>query len=351
MPVMQSMASWEWLSDEPALIEVEGAYLSPFRNRRISAEERVGAPPHVRRVMQGCAYTSAGEKVGISERQGGFGGDHVISLNPERLEPVWTRDQILRGKCLYLGHHMDHYGHFLTEFLSRLWPDLDFAEFDHVVAFPFIFGRNIREYQRDLVERLVGHDLYSRLTITKGDVLFESLTIPAPMIVLNRAIHPSVKRIYENALNSNSVRSEDGAVCKVFLSRSSQLKNQRISNIQAVEAVFSEFGFDIFYPEKMAIDDQLRLYGEAAVLAGFSGSALHNVVFTPPGTLLIEVGDERSPKAFLKTQSMLNAVSQANAHKVPLEQGEAKSEMDIEYLRRRLDRVMRDQFRKAAGPK
>lgn len=339
--VIRYMAGWKWLEGEPKQHEVNGAYLSPFRNRRITPEERKGVPPYVRRVIQGCAYSQAGLKISASERQGGFGGDHVTAINPAEIQIPSRNVKTLEGSSLYLGHHMNHYGHFLTEFLPRLWSPVDFGSFDHIVAYPFIFGRPIQSYHRDLAKRIVGFDLFSRLTLTQGDLLFESLSIPESLVHLNQAIHPAVSGVYGAAVARDDTEALDDLSGRIFLSRSSKLRNQRISNASDVESVFSELDFKILYPEDLSIDEQLKYYSAAKIIAGFSGSGMHNIVFSSPGTILIEVGDQRAPRGFLKTQAMLNAASSAKAFKIPFFQSTTSDKLDLAQLRDRLVSILK----------
>lgn len=341
------MASWRWLKSEPKLYELEDAYLSRFHNRKILPEEQGKVPSHARRAIMGCVYNSRGQKIEASVRQGGFGGDHVIACDPDHIDGSPRGVKTLTGKSLYLGYHMDHYGHFLTEFLPRLWPQVDFSSFDHILAYPFIFGRKVRGYHKALASRIVGFDLFSKLTITHGDLVCESLAIPESLIQINQAIHPAVARVF-GLVSSEAAPEEAGSVSRwIFLSRSAQLRNQRVGNVAEVEAVFRQTGFDILYPEQMTMDEQLERYRGAEVIAGFSGSALHNIVFSSPNTVLIEVGDQRAPNGFLKTQDMLNCVSLAKAFKIPMRQSDDGNNVDLDQLKARLATILGSLERRA----
>ena len=70
---------------------------------------------------------------------------------------------------------------------------------------------------------------------------------------------------------------------RLFLSRA-EWQNQRRSliNRSEVEDIFRLHGYEIVYPERLSIGEQIALYRSAAVLAGENGSALHNCLFGHP---------------------------------------------------------------------
>jgi capsular polysaccharide biosynthesis protein len=333
------VASWQWMQHDPKVDEVEQGYLSPYKNRRIRPDEKSQFVAHARRVVSGCVYDESGRKLDCSERLGGYGGDHVISVNAAQID-IPSDAVRLPGKTLFLGHHMDHYGHFLTEFISRLWRVFDEQEFDSVVAYPFIFGKSVQPYHRELCRALLGFDLFSKMRIVNGNMLCDQVVIPEPMIHLNRSVHPDVREVYQKISSSMGRPAQRESPYRYFLSRSAQLKNKRIENIGQAEEIFADHGFEVVYPELLDIEQQLMIYSRCKVLAGFSGSALHNVVFCKSGSTLIEVGDLRAPKAFLKMQAMLNSISGARAVKIPFQRGCHPGHVDIEHLEIELSTVL-----------
>jgi capsular polysaccharide biosynthesis protein len=71
---------------------------------------------------------------------------------------------------------------------------------------------------------------------------------------------------------------------KVFLSRANWPQQPRpLSNREAVEQVFRDFGYRIVHPEQMELPDKVSLLRGASYLAGERGSALHMSIFCPEG--------------------------------------------------------------------
>lgn len=66
--------------------------------------------------------------------------------------------------------------------------------------------------------------------------------------------------------------------------------DERISDHESMEKIFSDAGFEIAYPETFKrFEDQLQYFYEAKVIAGISGSGLTNSLFMQPGQTVIEI--------------------------------------------------------------
>jgi capsular polysaccharide biosynthesis protein len=75
---------------------------------------------------------------------------------------------------------------------------------------------------------------------------------------------------------------------RIYVSRRDAVaKGAWVSNEPDVEAVFRSRGFEILVMSDCPLDDQLRIFREAAVVAGVSGAGLTDIVFSPPGTHVI----------------------------------------------------------------
>ncbi|HZP87700.1 MAG TPA: tetratricopeptide repeat protein [Burkholderiales bacterium] len=62
---------------------------------------------------------------------------------------------------------------------------------------------------------------------------------------------------------------------------------RRLLNEAEIEALFVEEGFDIVEPEKLSLDEQIRLFAQAEAIAGPTGAAFANMVFAPPGCRIL----------------------------------------------------------------
>jgi capsular polysaccharide biosynthesis protein len=270
-------------------------------------------PTHISGVpgdLGGCVYRADGRKVALSERFGSHHGDLMRTRNPERLA-LQTAPRAIVGRGLYLGHFMGgHYGHFITETLSTFWifSGLDMASFDYVLFHPFVFGSARPDYSHDCLARF--GIAPGQVRLVAGDVLrCEHLTIPERLLRLNHSADTGLRWVYQQISADAQVQPDQPE--RLYLSRR-QFSRRNFDRVMAnevlVENVFRDRGFDIVYPETLPFLHQVGLYRHCAVLAGFSGSALHNAVFMQEGTTLIELGDPRYEGKPAPTQMLCNAI-------------------------------------------
>lgn len=260
----------------------------------------------------GAVYDQGGALVRASVRDGGNAGDRVVELNPHFCARPKCSEYVA-GRTLYLGPFMAHYGHFITEGLSRCWL-IDQSGFDKVAFYPFIFGstaKKITAWHEKFFEIFGIHR--SQITIIRSETVFEEIWIPEQLWKINR--YPSIlaQRIYHH------VRSKVPA-CRsgkpVFMTLQDKSRS-RIKNLNEVESALRKKGFDIIIPENMSLEDQVGIYSSAKVVVGLSGSAMHNCVFASPGSIWIELGDPRAKFDFIEMQKGANIISEAIVKKIP----------------------------------
>lgn len=295
----------------------------------------------------GCVYRKDGSKVELSERFGGWNGDLIQSDNPDRVE---CPDGLVRpGKGIYLGPLMaGHYGHFITEGLSTFWifEQISAGEFDYFLFSPFVFGTHIPEYALQCL-RAFGID--PRKVVIMGDdaFSFEEMVVPERLFRLNHSADPSLRWVYQEICRK--MAAEGLVLEKVYVSRRHlSLKNltRVIANEVLVEKLFEQAGFTVVYPEELSFSEQLGLFQQVTVLAGSSGSALHNSLFMSSEAKLIELGDPRHGGDRAPTQSLCDVISGVGHALVPfvgkLRADGGASSIDIEVLRQRLVEVLCD---------
>lgn len=272
----------------------------------LSPADKSPANMAIRHAMKGAIYRSDGTLIEETLRPSS-GGDQVQHL-ANATESAPTAASVLRGRSVFAGHFMAHYGHFITEGISRLWLN-DFSKFSNVVFFPFLFGATKHQFfpfHWNIFDQL-GIKRES-IRILRNPTQFEELWIPELIWPINRPAGAVLHQTYSAIRKHNSNPS-----LKIFLSRRS---HPRLENTSEVDALFQKFGFEVIFPEEVPFDKQLALYSSSKVLAGFAGSALHNVVFCNPGISTIEISDSRTPRGYVPMQHYANLLSKVNAHRI-----------------------------------
>jgi hypothetical protein len=279
--------------------------------------------------------------VELSERFGGWKGDLFRSDNPDALERPACRER--KGKGLYLGPLMAaHYGHFITEGLSTFWifETLSAEEFDYFLFSPFVFGSRFPGYALQCM-RAFGIDP-DKVVIMGGNAMsFEDLVVPERLFRLNHSVDPALAWVYRKLNTCIAERCKP--IERIYLSRrklSLKKLTRVIANEVLVEKLFRQAGFAVVYPEELSFEEQLGLYANALVVAGPSGSALHNSLFMRPEAKLIELGDPRYGGERAPTQMLCDFVSGVKTALIPFagslrDEGNSIS-VDIEDLRKKL---------------
>lgn len=174
----------------------------------------------------------------------------------------------------------DNYTHWLLDVLPRLrLLGDDLKSVDHLVV------QHGKSFQRDCLEaagapmdRLVEPD-------------------PAMHVVADELIVPSLvpragvqHLMYVQQLFS-AQRSTAEPFRRLYLTRSNMWRRQT-ANEDEVVAALGERGFETVILDGLSVGEQARMFSEAKVVIGPNGSALANMIFAPPGSVMMEVFDE-----------------------------------------------------------
>jgi capsular polysaccharide biosynthesis protein len=85
--------------------------------------------------------------------------------------------------------------------------------------------------------------------------------------------------------------------------RDAKARRRWLANEAAVEAVFAARGFEILLMKDLSLDDQIRTFREAAIVAGTSGAGLSDIVFCAPGTDVIVIHTDRQMRWYADERS------------------------------------------------
>jgi hypothetical protein len=299
--------------DGPVVVAFDRA-MERVRDGVATAHGITGVPGRI----SGCLYRSDGTKVALSERHGGHQGDMLVSQNAKRIErPGDIR--VLPGRGLYLGHLMGQYGHFITETLSTFWcfESLEARNIDYVLFHPFVFGAGLSDYARFCLRRFGISPEQVRIV---GDVPlgFEEMLVPERLLKLNHSADPRLRWVYHTLAASHS--AQQCPARRVYLSRRGVTRrsfHRVVANEVRIEALFAQAGFEIVRPETLPFAEQLAIFGDTAILAGLSSSALHNSLFLAPGALVIELGDPRYRGSAAPTQVLCDTIAGVRSEFIP----------------------------------
>ncbi len=202
---------------------------------------------------------------------------HRFASPKQRTEDVPRLD----GAYFFLDSEFrGHYGHAMTEQLSRLWawPRAKQAE-PGLRALMMVnrWGPELRDFERALygAAGIAPDDL----VLVDGPVRVERLLTATPMFSQPQYVHPDLVHTYTTVSRALAEQAPKGRYPRrIFCARRGNHRACR--NPEEVEALFARFGFDVVYPERFTLPEQARMFREAEVIAGYAGSAMVSLCLT-----------------------------------------------------------------------
>jgi capsular polysaccharide biosynthesis protein len=185
------------------------------------------------------------------------------------------------------GWHVSHfrcgvYGHWLSEVMPKLlvireflrrWPGYRSMPLFLPSVFPQFVYANTRRLLAD-VPVLTYDPQFEYLT-------FERLFMPTWGVahVLHRWVGEQIDRI--------AAAPATDLPRRMFVSRRHKSAFRALDNLKQLETIAAEEGLAVVYPEDHPFERQIALFRNADVVVGEFGSALHNALFSRPGTLVV----------------------------------------------------------------
>jgi capsular polysaccharide biosynthesis protein len=219
-------------------------------------------------------------------------------MEPTRL----PRRHIDGALAVIYGPAYQTYGHWLADFLPRLWV---LAAAGHAIErVAYVVPPDLPAFARDLLlaigiapARIIAHDYWHE------HLTADLLLVPTGLRLGNR-LSPSfgqATRFWIDRLRARTQVPPSPAARRLFLSRGKMPGERVMLNRDAVEAIAVERGFVRVSPETLTIAEQAALFAGASMLAGEYGSALHGAVYAAPGAVTCALrGNARHP-SFIQT--------------------------------------------------
>lgn len=178
--------------------------------------------------------------------------------------------------------HMRVYGHFLTEGVYKLALLEDLAA--RGVKIPLYLSETTPRFLLDFV-KIVGPSL-KIIWVESGHALKSNNVFDFGFHASYVWPQSSVRLIRQLAFKHRRSKSTR----KLYISRKgldSATAFRRLSNEEEVEALVSEFGFEVVNPAHLSAAEQVTLFSESSVIVGEYGSGMHNAIFSDIGTKVL----------------------------------------------------------------
>lgn len=199
-------------------------------------------------------------------------GDRKITRKQRRFAPQVT--------VLVTHWNSGVYGHWLLECMPKLLLLRELAH--HLPPLRIALPASLGGWVSAWIARLL-----PEATIDCYDDRSEYLhcrTLLVPTLLtdpVHHFFHPELARLLATvtpAVAPSERRS------RLYVSRVSANSFRRLSNQPEIEAIALSEGLDIVKPETLSVAEQIAAFARAELVVGEFGSAMHNTLFSPPGT-------------------------------------------------------------------
>ncbi len=256
-----------------------------------------------------------------------------------------------------VGIHSYNFGHWLIEFLPRVWACMDRPGFDSV---PIVVDEQMHPQLRPALEFFVGPEHPIRVLRPGEAIRVRTLwtcSMPAyfppgprpgesesdePMTIDDEVFAGLVERVRPTL---EQLDRPDGPK-RIYLTRS-DTGHRRLVNRPEVEEFFRADGFEVFDPGQLPFVEQLRRVRGADVIAGPDGSAMWLAFLARPGARVAYLNNP-----YLEEHWWIAANHEALGHRLRILTGEVVNEtanyrkfsdyrIDVSQLRPFVDDLLR----------
>jgi capsular polysaccharide biosynthesis protein len=279
-----------------------------------------------------CLYDGDGRR--ISESRVWRGDGEYIDSDHERIK-LPSEFARIDEPVLYLSSYFNHWGHFLTESLSRLWARAAHPELRHLAV---CFAGLSRPREQDINPAAFFHapSAEMRFIEARAPARLAKCFVPAPSFINRACAHRAhllaPREIAEAYLAGEARTASDQPV---YLSRARIANGGRVINNEAeVETLLAKAGVTIVHPERLTLREQIVLFNTRKTFIGCVGSAFHTTMFALAGPGLTT--HVLSQKWHNRNCLMMDAIVGNASHyvsvlqRVPAQRAEREVEFEID---------------------
>ncbi len=200
----------------------------------------------------------------------------------------------------FIGDVKDHFGHFLLESTSRLWPLLYLPP-----AFAGQYLYCSKNRSPAVLEKPFIKEIFACFSLSPQDFVayqqpcrIKNVFVAAPAFEIRLQGRPIFRQSMQhvgNTLAGNLSEINNTNLTPVYLSKSKLVGGvSRIINEVAIEESLRRKGVDIWHPETVGLAEQVRELSRRKYIMGSVGSAFHTLLCCPGGKVIsgINLGEK-----------------------------------------------------------
>lgn len=179
---------------------------------------------------------------------------------------------------IYMGPFFPHWGHFLLDFIPRLWYVLEHESDKKIIFCGWNFAQGEIEGNYKRLLELIGVDV-GRLIDVRKPTRFRKIIIPKPSFERGSYYSGYYRKLIEKIVNSINYRDE-GLCDKLVFSRAQfGIQHKKEYGIDQIDKLFEKNGFRIIYPEEHTLDEQIYFLRNCKQFVVTPGGASMNLLF------------------------------------------------------------------------
>lgn len=234
------------------------------------------------------------------------------------------------------------YGHWLLDYLPRLWLFDRYFPFQHFrpkLLLPSITPEwaldIIQKFFRRSRENIIFYDYYGAETHLKRAVIPSFLHVGHNFHeIMNNFAYDMIRAAAEGG----------GTVAEaapyIYVSRHKQRHStssmrRRLKDEEEILSLAEKHGYVVVCPETLTWLEQVRIFSQARVVVGEAGSALHNSLFAPLGSVVAAIPPDNHVQISLASLRHHKLASLSPTNKIEID-GEAEYAVDRERFARLL---------------
>lgn len=241
-----------------------------------------------------CLYDRHGVRINESCVRRGKGLARLIAAGSDTIS-LPTDFITVDEPVVYLSWLQNHWGHFLTEGISRLWAFSQYPELKQMLG-AYCCCSLPHKNIRDFIDAL-DFNVYIGGDRRHQAIRFRKIFIPIPSFS-NQAEAYSVHRKAAATVVDAHLQEDKSQISNqpVFLSRARLGGARMIQNQTEFESVLAKMGFLVVYPEELTLSSQIKLFNHYRYFTGCWGSAFHTTILSRcPETIATHILIEDTP--------------------------------------------------------
>jgi len=203
----------------------------------------------------------------------------------EWLLPNRQEAHVIDGTWLYGGFFYEHFGHFISESVPRLWPLLLISNKLSIDGICFLGSDAMHPCDASVVlppthSEIVSYFLGNTtcdIRVLRSPALVSNLMVSTQASALGPLSQPSDRYIDMLTVHQSSILSSTFLNAKIYVSRSRLKTTSRLIGEQFLEQILASAGYLVFHPQEYSIAQQLSVYAASKTIVCCEGSAIHGI--------------------------------------------------------------------------